>query len=130
MTQYSLLDRRPEEETLQLLHKNNIGVLVRGSLGQGLLINKPAKSYLDYPAEDVAKISASVHKLSGEKRSATQTAIKFVLQNETVTSAVVGMRTFEQVEEAVNTVNVPDLTKVELDMLRTTLQPLIYKEHR
>jgi aryl-alcohol dehydrogenase-like predicted oxidoreductase len=130
MTQYSLLDRRPEEETLQLLHKNNIGVLVRGSVGQGLLINKPAKSYLDYPAEDVAKISASVHKLSGEKRSATQTAIKYVLQNEAVTSAVVGMRTFEQVEEAVKAVDVPDLTKDELDMLRKTLHPLIYKEHR
>ena len=47
MTQYSLLDRRPEEETLEALHKNNIGVLVRGSVAQGLLINKPAKTYLD-----------------------------------------------------------------------------------
>jgi aryl-alcohol dehydrogenase-like predicted oxidoreductase len=36
MTQYSLLDRRPEEETLELLHQNNIGVLVRGSRSPGI----------------------------------------------------------------------------------------------
>jgi aryl-alcohol dehydrogenase-like predicted oxidoreductase len=130
MTQYSLLDRRPEEETLQLLHKNNIGVMVRGSVAHGLLINKPAKPYLDHSVEEVAKMAAFVHKISGNGRSATQTAIKYVLQNEAVTSVVVGMRTFEQVEEAVNAVNSRDLTSEEAGMLRTTLEPLKYKEHR
>jgi len=130
MTQYSLLDRRPEEETLQLLHKNNIGVLVRGSVAQGLLINKSAKPYLDYQADDVARMFSSVHKISGHGRSATQTAIKYVLQNEAVSSAVVGMRTAEQVVEAVNAVNVADLTPSETEELRNILKPITYKEHR
>ena len=130
MTQYSLLDRRPEEETLELLHQNNIGVLVRGSVAQGLLINKVAKPYLDFSVEDVAKMARAVNKLSGKERTATQTAIKYVFHQKAVTSAVVGMRTLEQVEEAVNAVNVADLTTSELEMLKNTLRPNIYKEHR
>ena len=51
MMQYSLLDRRPEESCLQLLQGHNIGVLVRGSVAGGLLVNKPAKPYLNYNAE-------------------------------------------------------------------------------
>jgi aryl-alcohol dehydrogenase-like predicted oxidoreductase len=130
MTQYSLLDRRPEEETLGLLHKNNIAVLVRGSVAQGLLINKPAKQYLDYPPDQVAKMAAAVHKLSGKDRSATQTAIKYVLQNEAVSSVVVGMRTPEQVVEAVNTINVSNLNSPELEELRNALKPNAYNQHR
>ena len=130
MTQYSLLDRRPEEETLDALHRNNIAVMVRGCVAQGLLINKSPKPYLDYSADEVAKMAASVQKISGEERSATQTAIKYVLQNEAVTSAVVGMRTLQQVEEAVNAMNSRDLTSEEMNMLKQTLEPKKYKEHR
>ena len=130
MTQYSLLDRRPEEVTLELLHQNNIGVLVRGSVAQGLLINKVAKPYLDFSVEDVAKMARAVNKLSGKERTATQTAIKYVFHQKAVTSAVVGMRTLEQVEEAVNAVNVADLTTSELEMLKNILRPNIYKAHR
>ena len=130
MTQYSLLDRRPEEETLELLHKNNIGVFVRGSVAHGLLINKPAKAYLDHSAEDVAKAAKAVHEISGNIRTATQTAIKYVLQHKAVTSAVVGMRTVEQLEEAVNTINEPDLAEEEILKLRKVVPPLKYKENR
>ena len=130
MTQYSLLDRRPEEVTLELLHQNNIGVLVRGSVAQGLLINKVAKPYLDFSVEDVARMARVVNELSGKERTATQTAIKYVLHQKAVTSAVVGMRTMEQVEEAVNAVNVADLTTSELEMLKNILRPNIYKAHR
>ncbi|MBO9572054.1 MAG: aldo/keto reductase, partial [Chitinophagaceae bacterium] len=66
MTQYSLLDRRPEEEILDLLYKNNISVLVRGALAQGLLAGKPAKPYLNLSAEEVQKISASINHSSHE----------------------------------------------------------------
>ena len=130
MTQYSLLDRRPEEETLDLLHKNKIGVMVRGSVAQGLLMDKPARTYLDHSAGDVAKMAAVIHKISGNERSATQSAIKYVLQHETVTSAIVGMRTHKHVEEAANTLNVPDLTTSEMNELRNVLKPITYKEHR
>lgn len=129
MTQYSLLDRRAEEETLELLYKNNIGVLARGSVAQGLLINKSPRAYLDHSAEEVPKMAIAVQELSGNERSKTQTAIKFVLQNKAITSAVIGMRTIDQVEEAANTVSAPDLTPEEMERLRNIIKPMKYKEH-
>lgn len=48
MMQYSLLDRRPEEECLDLLNKSDISVITRGTLAKGMLIDKPAKDYLGY----------------------------------------------------------------------------------
>lgn len=130
MTQYSLLDRRPEEETLDLLHKHNIGVVVRGSVAQGLLIDKPAKQYIDHPANIVAQAAAAIKSVSGEKRNATQTAIRYVLQHNAVTSAVVGMRTSEQLHEAVKTIETPDLTEREMQQLRDAAPFIKYREHR
>ena len=130
MTQYSLLDRRPEEETLDLLHQNNIAVLVRGSVAQGLLINKPPKAYLDYSADDVAEMAKTIHELSNPDRTATQTAIRYVLQHQAVCSAVVGMRTVEQVDKAVESITAADLTQDELEKLRKVVEPNKYKEHR
>lgn len=130
MTQYSLLDRRPEEETLNLLKQKNIAVVVRGSVAQGLLVNKPSKSYLDYSEDEVNKMAKKVWELSGENRTAAQTAIQYVLSHPAVTSAIVGIRTMLQLEEAVQTFNVQQLNEKELECLKTTLPEKYYKEHR
>lgn len=130
MTQYSLLDRRPEEETLGLLEEFDIGVLARGSVAQGLLVNKPPKAYLNYSEEEVRAGAAAVKACSWEERSPAQTAIRYVLSHPAVTSAVVGMRTIEQLEEAVDTVATPELTDVELERLRSAVPPNQYTEHR
>lgn len=61
MMQYSLLDRRPEECCLQLLQENNIGVLSRGALAQGLLVNKPAKEYVGHTAQAVSKAATAIN---------------------------------------------------------------------
>lgn len=130
MTQYSLLDRRPEEATLPLLQKKGIGVLVRGSVAQGLLINKPAKPYLTYSEEQVKKAADLVHALSVKERTAAHTALQFVLQQPAVTAAVVGIRTQPQLEEALQTLQTPALTADERQQLLEVLPPLTYQEHR
>src|SRR5690606_22406971 len=79
MMQYSLLDRRPEETCLSLLRENNIGVVTRGSVGLGLLVDKPAKAYLDNSAEEVKLASELVASLSNAERKKSQTAIRYVL---------------------------------------------------
>lgn len=53
MMQYSLLDRRPEEEYLDMLHEANISVITRGTLAKGMLIDKAAKNYLEYSEKEV-----------------------------------------------------------------------------
>jgi aryl-alcohol dehydrogenase-like predicted oxidoreductase len=130
MMQYSLLDRRPEETCLQLLQDNNIGVLARGSVAGGLLAGKPAKSYLNYKATEVIDAVQAVKKLSSETRSPAQIAIQFVLQNPSVTSAIVGIRTVEQLADAVNAVNNQDLGEEEIKMLKEAVAVNYYAEHR
>ena len=130
MTQYSLLDRRPEEETLALLKENNIGVLVRGSVAQGLLVNKPPKEYLDLTGKQVERVGDEVRKTSLGKRPAAHTAIRYVLANKAVTAVVVGMRNAQQLEEAVSVFNTPDLSTGELITLRNIIPPLKYTAHR
>ncbi|HWI93016.1 MAG TPA: aldo/keto reductase [Flavisolibacter sp.] len=130
MTQYSLLDRRPEEETLDLLKQKNIGVVVRGSVGQGLLVDKPSRPHLDYSEEEVHKRAKAIKELSYKNRTAAQTAIQYVLNHPAVTSAIVGMRTMEQLEEAVHTLNAFPLKEEELMHLKKALSANYYKEHR
>ena len=130
MTQYSLLDRRPEESTLQLLHENNIGVLVRGSVAGGLLAGKPAKSYLNYNEQEVGKAAEAVKSISSEQRNPAQTAIQYVLQNPAVTSAVVGIRTMEQLKEAIEAIESPILTQQEMQILRDSVPVNFYEQHR
>lgn len=130
MMQYSLLDRRPEETCLSLLHEQQIGVLARGSLAQGLLVNKPAKPYLANGTEDVAAIAAAVKKLSGNERSPAQTALQFVLQNKAISSIVAGIHTVEQLKEITGAIHCPKLTQTELDELNGIARPFTYTDHR
>lgn len=130
MMQYSLLDRRPEETCLDLLSANNIGVLSRGGLAQGLLVNKNPKEYLNHTKEKVKDGAAVVHSLSGQQRTAAQTSIRFVLQHPAIVSAVIGMRSMEQLEEVVNTVKTPLLNKKEIELLQQSIKPNFYEQHR
>jgi aryl-alcohol dehydrogenase-like predicted oxidoreductase len=130
MMQYSLLDRRPEETCLYLLKENEIGILVRGAIAQGLLINKPAKEYLDYTKEEVAKAAAAVNSLSKNERNAMQTAIRFVLRQPPVTSAVVGFKNQVQLQQAAKTGDSPALSANELGLLNKALPLNYYREHR
>lgn len=129
MMQYSLLDRRPEEEALNFLHKHNIGVVVRGSVASGLLVNKPAKPYLDRSEEEVAQAKQQVHHLAAA-RTPAQTAIQYVLSHPAVTSAVVGIRTMEQLQEAIGTFDAPRLNRNEMKQLQNVVRPNVYAEHR
>jgi aryl-alcohol dehydrogenase-like predicted oxidoreductase len=129
MMQYSLLDRRPEETCLQLLHENNIGVLARGTVAQGLLVNKPAKAYLNYTAEEVAQAAKAVQSVTDNDRTAAQMAMRFVLRTPGISSIVAGIRTMQQLEDAVEAAK-PLITEAELHTLRTVIVPNKYEQHR
>jgi len=128
MMQYSLLDRRPEESCFDLLHENKISVLVRGSLAQGLLINKPAASYLSYAKEEVDKSVNFIHSLTN--RSPQEIAIQFVLASEAVTSAVIGLRTRQQLGDVLKAAENPPLQKEELAYLQSVTKANRYEQHR
>jgi len=128
MTQYSLLDRRPEEATLDLLKQNNIAVLVRGAVAQGLLVDKPSKEYLARTKDEVANAQQAIHLLSGTHRNPAQTAIQYVLNHPAVTSAVIGIRNLTQLKEVA--ADSSRLRKEEMQSLQESIKPLVYEQHR
>src|ERR1044071_6208812 len=130
MMQYSLLDRRPEEECLQLLQQNNIGVLARGSLAKGLLAGKPATDYLNYNKAEVTKAAEAVNSISGGNRNASQSAIRFVLHHPAVTSAVAGIRTEKQLNEAAIATDTTPLSENEYKALINSITANTYDSHR
>ncbi|AXT57598.1 aldo/keto reductase [Aquimarina sp. AD1] len=130
MMQYSLLDRRPEESCLQLLQKNNIAVLSRGSIAKGLLAGKKAKEYLEYNSSDVDIVIKKLKQLSNEDRTIGQIAIQFVLNHKSITSSVVGFRTEHQLQECIKALEIQQLSDEELNYLQNIIQPLLYKNHR
>jgi aryl-alcohol dehydrogenase-like predicted oxidoreductase len=130
MMQYSLLDRRPEEECLTLLHQNNIGVLARGSVAKGLLLGKSAEPYLNYNTAEVSNAAEAIAWVSGSKRTATATTLKYILQHPALTSAVVGIRTHEQLDDNLQASAAPSLTPAELEHLRNAVPINRYDLHR
>jgi aryl-alcohol dehydrogenase-like predicted oxidoreductase len=130
MMQYSLLDRRPEEECLALLKENNIGVLARGPVAKGLLAGKPATNFLNYTAEEVKTAAKAIIKASDEDRNASQTAIRFVLNHPAITAAVVGIRTEEQLLDAAKAIDTPRLSIEEIEALNQSIALNYYDSHR
>lgn len=121
MLQYSLLDRRPEEELIQLLGENNIGILVRGTLAKGMLVDKEAKDYLGYSKNEIEEIQ--------QKTDPSSTALSFVLKNKAITSAVAGIRTESQLQALVD--NYPYQQSPEkLSEIEKHLKEQWYKGHR
>lgn len=132
MMQYSLLDRRPEESILELLENNNISVITRGALAQGLLVGKPAKEYLQFTSSEVAKAARSVERFSSQLSiSAVSIALSYVLSHEPVVSAVTGVRTEEQLDDAVEAAkSIQKLSPDQLSKLKQDVRDLLYESHR
>ncbi|MES1223106.1 MAG: aldo/keto reductase [Bacteroidota bacterium] len=130
MMQYSLLDRRPEENCLSLLKENRIGVSARGPLAKGLLVDKPAAHFLNYSEDEVRKAANAVSSLSGKERNKAETALQFVLNNPAVTAAVVGIRTSGQLKDIAQTCEMPMLSDDEMNFLRQSIPVNYYDQHR
>lgn len=128
MMQYSLLDRRPEESCLGLLAENKTSVLVRGSLAQGLLIDKPAAPYLGHSQEQVKSITDKVHALTN--RQTSEIAIRFASSPSAVASVVVGVRNADQLETLSEVIKGQPLSEAELNTLKSVAPPLFYEQHR
>lgn len=130
MTQYSLLDRRPEEETLDLLLQNEIGVLARGALASGLLVNKPATDYIGISEDEVKSILEELSKVILEGKTQQETVLRYVIDNPAITTAVVGIRTMQQLNDAIAGIKTDALTISQWKQLQGIWKGITYKEHR
>ncbi|MEX1011697.1 MAG: aldo/keto reductase [Balneolaceae bacterium] len=125
MMQYSLLDRRPEEQCLGLLQNAGVGVLARGTLAKGVLIDKPPAEMAGYSPEETKKMQVAAQ-AAGNPIGA---AIGFVLNRPEVTSAVTGIRTAKQLEEILKGYR-NQVGKSAISRLASLLPPNQYENHR
>lgn len=126
MMQYSLLDRRPEETCLDLLAENQVSVLARGVLAKGLLTVKSAAPYLTLTEHQVGDFLTSVN----NQKELASSALGYVLANQAVASAVVGMRTQQHLESALQSYHRSALTSHEYERLQQIAPQLTYADHR
>jgi aryl-alcohol dehydrogenase-like predicted oxidoreductase len=130
MMQYSLLDRRPEEECLDLLREAGVGVVVRGGLAKGLLASRPAAEYLDHEEAAVRKVQELLAETTEEGATPGQTALRFCLAHPGVTTVACGIRTRVQLEENAAAGERPPLDAEAVQRLRREVPASVYTSHR
>ncbi|MFD2762297.1 aldo/keto reductase [Lentibacillus juripiscarius] len=136
MMQYNLLDRRPEEEVLDLLNENSISVLARGPLAKGMLsgraeqqLEKKGKDgFLDYSYDELKTIQQKLTELRGN-HSPNALALGYILKHPAVASAVFGASSVGQVEENVNAGHA-ELTDETYQAIQELTKPIHYSSHR
>jgi aryl-alcohol dehydrogenase-like predicted oxidoreductase len=129
MVQYSLLDRRPEEEILETARSAGFGVLVRGAVAGGLLAGKPPAGYLELSPSEVQAAQEALREMAGGKAMA-QAALRFVLGNPAVTTVVAGASSAVQVKTNAAAADAPPLSPAQLKALREAVRQLRYTNHR
>ncbi|GGF41263.1 aldo/keto reductase [Echinicola rosea] len=130
MMQYSLLDRRPEESVLDLLENHQISVLVRGGYAKGLLLDKPAKEYLNWSAKEVDVIKNKISALCPDMKTQQQVALKYPLAHKAVASIVSGVRTSEQLFSTLEALEAGEDVDAIIEQLKSDLVPNFYEMHR
>lgn len=139
MMQYSLLDRRPEEEAFPLLQEHAISVVARGPLAKGLLSEAllakatdaiRENGYLFYTYEELEKLFPVLKEKFAHTRSMTALSLQFVLANPIISTCVAGCSSVEQLKENVAAIKTKPLSDEELHLLKKLTKADGYKEHR
>jgi L-glyceraldehyde 3-phosphate reductase len=125
---YSMLNRWVEKELLGTLEELGVGCIAFSALAQGLLTNKylsgvpessRAKDGLSFQkgflSEDNLKRVRALNEIaSGRGQSLAQMAIAWVLRDKRITSALIGARNVEQLDNSLDAVKQLQFTDTEL----------------
>lgn len=132
MMQYSLLDHRPEEEMLDLLHQHGISVVCRGAIAQGLLLGKSADHYLQYTDGEVTRAAKTVAKVAAESGlTKLEVALGYVWAHPAVATVALGMRTSAQLDDAILALRrATPLSAAQQSTLRQSVRSFYYDAHR
>lgn len=128
MSQYSPLDRRPEEDIFPLVEKTDARILVRGALAKGMLIDKKPTSFLQYSPQEVVRIKTWILETG---YSPLAFLMRFGLSQQAVGSLVLGASKPYQVREFAEAFEIQKKIPAELiDLLKLKYSANRYQEHR
>lgn len=133
MSQYSILDRRPEESVLPLLAREGISVIARGPLASGILTehgrSKAERAYLDYSAEELPELHKELMRQTSLTRTLTQTALQYPLAHPAVAAIIPGASSLAQLRQNIAAATSPPLSPQELEAVRNTSKAGRYTLH-
>ncbi|CDQ19420.1 aldo/keto reductase [Halobacillus karajensis] len=138
MMQYNALDRRPEEEILNLLSNHSISVLARGPLAKGMLssdgINKvqykAENGFLEYSQDELLTIVKEWQGYTGDKRTAEALALQYVLHHPTVATAVFGASSVDQLHDNLRYLEAEPLSEQSYEEIQALTKDITYQKHR
>lgn len=135
MMQYSMLDRRPEEEVLPFLDKKGISVVTRGTVAKGMLSDRllekvPSNGYLDYSYDELTKVLPLLKEKLAASHTLTEAAIQYNLADPAVASIVAGASSPEQIKETARAASANPLSAEEIHLIKTLTKANSYDQHR
>jgi aryl-alcohol dehydrogenase-like predicted oxidoreductase len=135
---YSILNRTPEADILPYCQENNIGVIVRGALGMGILTGKftpetrfgeddVRKRWHNNPDEyqvflDDLKKTDQLRPLA-QKRTMAQLALQFTLLHPAITTVIPGAKDRKQLNDIIQTLSVPPISPAEQNQINAIVPP-------
>lgn len=133
MNQYSIVDRRAEEEVIPLLAEHKISIIARGPVAKGILTDngehKAEGGFLDYSKEELLELRSKLKQLSAG-RSLTHTALRYTMDNETVAVTLAGASSLQQLRDNVAACDAPPLTSEERAAIQAISKANRYTMHR
>ncbi len=131
---YNLLRQEPRDELFAVVQEQDIGLIAREPLANGILTGKYAAdttfSAVDmraqWPPEYLAFQVQLVEKLRflaiDEQRTLAQAALRFVMNEDAVSVVIPGMKTMAQVEENIAAADLLALSIRECDAVRDIVE--------
>ncbi|MGG1553592.1 aldo/keto reductase [Paenibacillus ferrarius] len=135
MSQYSLLDRRPEETVLAQLADDSISLIARGPVAKGILSSggqqRLEKGYLDYGKESLAALHPRLQEVAEARGcSLSQLAIRYALSHPAVAVTIPGASSLHQLLDNIEAAAADPLTESEVALLRQLTRLNRYEQHR
>lgn len=137
---FNLLRQKPLEELFPKAQEKNVAILARVPLASGLLTGKFSKNHRfedsdhrnfnkdgdafnvgetfgGLPFDKGVELSEQLKWIGNNRGSMTRAALKWVMQQEAVTSVIPGFKNEKQVLDNLKSIDVPPFSKDELDKL-------------
>ncbi|MFE0556326.1 aldo/keto reductase [Paenibacillus sp. NPDC058910] len=133
MSQYSILDRRPEEEVLDLLAENGISAIARGPVARGILSDrgqaKAEKGYLDYNKNELLDILKRLEEV-GPGKDLSHLAIRYAVAHAAVACTIPGASSLEQLLHNLAAGNKEELSPQDIQLIQAISRANQYEAHR
>ncbi|WP_339294919.1 aldo/keto reductase [Paenibacillus sp. FSL W7-1279] len=133
MSQYSILDRRPEEAVLDLLAENGISVIARGPVARGILSDrgqaKAEKGYLDYSKDELLAVLKELEEVGGDT-DLSHLAIRYALAHAAVACTIPGASSLEQLRHNLAAGKIEELSPQDIQSIQAISRANQYEAHR